>query len=72
MREVVIVEAARTPLGKRNGQLAASHATEMLGAVQGAVIQRAGIDPKEVGQVIGGGLGARDATHAARQAAWPD
>ena len=57
MREVVIVEAARTPLGKRNGQLAASHATEMLGAVQGAVIQRAGIDPKEVGQVIGGCVG---------------
>ena len=57
MREVVIVEAARTPLGKRNGQLAAAHATEMLGAVQGAVIERAGIDPKDVGQVIGGCVG---------------
>lgn len=54
MREVVIVEAARTPLGKRNGQLAAAHATELLGAVQKGVIDRAGIDPKEVGQVIGG------------------
>jgi acetyl-CoA C-acetyltransferase len=57
MREVVIVEAVRTPLGKRNGQLAAAHATELLGAVQKGVIDRAGIDPKEVGQVIGGCVG---------------
>ncbi len=57
MREVVIVEAARTPLGKRKGQLAAAHSIDMLGAVQKAVIDRAGIDAKEVGQVIGGCVG---------------
>jgi len=57
MREVVIVEAARTPLGKRKGQLAATHSIDMLGAVQKAVIDRAGIDAKEVGQVIGGCVG---------------
>ena len=57
MREVVIVEAARTPLGKRKGQMAAAHSIDMLGAVQKAVIDRAGIDAKEVGQVIGGCVG---------------
>ena len=57
MREVVIVEAARTPLGKRKGQMAAAHSIDMLGAVQEAVIQRAGIDAKEVGQVVGGCVG---------------
>lgn len=57
MREVVIVEAARTPLGKRKGQMAAAHSIDMLGAVQKAVIDRAGIDAKEVGQVVGGCVG---------------
>jgi acetyl-CoA C-acetyltransferase len=57
MREVVIVEAARTPLGKRKGELAAMHSIDMLGAVQRAVLERAGIDAKEVGQVIGGCVG---------------
>jgi len=57
MREVVIVEAVRSPLGKRNGALAAMHSIDLLGAVQSAVIQRAGIDAKEIGQVIGGCVG---------------
>ena len=34
MREVVIVEAVRSPLGKRNGALAAMHSIDLLGAVQ--------------------------------------
>ena len=57
MREVVIVEAVRSPLGKRGGELAAMHPTELLGAVQRAAIERAGIDAKEVGQVVGGCVG---------------
>ncbi|MFK7897066.1 MAG: steroid 3-ketoacyl-CoA thiolase [Myxococcota bacterium] len=57
MPEVVIVEAARTPLGKRNGELAAAHSIDLLGAVQSEVISRAGIDPSVVGQVIGGCVG---------------
>jgi acetyl-CoA C-acetyltransferase len=57
MREVVIVEAVRSPLGKRNGALAAMHSIDLLGAVQSEVIRRAGIDAKEVGQVIGGCVG---------------
>jgi acetyl-CoA C-acetyltransferase len=54
MVEAVIVEAVRTPIGKRNGWLAGMHAAELLGAAQAAVIKRAGIDPAIVEQVIGG------------------
>jgi len=48
------VEAVRTPIGKRNGWLSTLHAAEILGAAQLAVVQRAGIDPLLVEQVIGG------------------
>ncbi|MBJ21869.1 MAG: steroid 3-ketoacyl-CoA thiolase [bacterium] len=57
MREVVVVEAVRSPLGKRNGALAAMHSIDLLGLVQSEVIRRAGIDPNEIGQVIGGCVG---------------
>ncbi len=50
----VIVEAVRTPLGKRHGWLAGLHAAELLGAAQKALVDRAGIDPAIVEQVIGG------------------
>ena len=43
--DVVIVEAVRSPLGRRNGGLATVHPADLLGAVQRAVIERAGIDP---------------------------
>ena len=54
MRDVVIVEAARSAVGKRNGALARTHPIDMLGPVQQAVVERAGIDPREIGQVVGG------------------
>jgi len=57
MREVVIVEAVRSPLGKRNGALAAMHSIDLLGLVQSEVIRRAGIEASEIGQVIGGCVG---------------
>ena len=50
----VIVEAVRTPIGKRGGWLAGLHAAELLGAAQAAVVARAGIDPALVEQVAGG------------------
>ena len=50
----VIVEAVRTPLGKRKGWLAGVHPAELLGSVQKEVLRRAGLDPDEVEQVIGG------------------
>jgi acetyl-CoA C-acetyltransferase len=54
MANAVIVEAVRTPIGKRNGGLSSLHATQLLGAAQRAVVERAGIDPRLVEQVIGG------------------
>ncbi len=50
----VIVEAVRTPIGKRNGSLSTLHAAELLGTVLVEVVKRAGIDPREVDQVVGG------------------
>src|SRR4051812_17477766 len=50
----VIVEAVRTPIGRRNGWLAGLHAAEILGAAQKALIERAGLDPALVDQVAGG------------------
>ena len=52
--DIVIVEAARSPLGRRNGGLATVHPVDLLGTVQRAVVERSGIDPALVGQVIGG------------------
>lgn len=54
MAEAVIVEAVRTPIGKRNGWLAGLHAARLLAAAQVGVVTRAGIDPRQVGQIIGG------------------
>ena len=44
--DVVIVEAVRAPVGRRNGGLSGVHSTDLLGAVQSALIERAGIDPR--------------------------
>src|SRR5437763_1968729 len=54
MAEPVIVEAARTPIGKRNGRLAGLHPTELLSAAQIEVVKRAGIEPGQVEQIVGG------------------
>ena len=52
--DVVVVEAARSAIGKRNGSLASTHPVDMLGPLQMEVLRRASVDPAEVGQVIGG------------------
>jgi len=57
MAEVVIVEAVRSPFGKRGGGLSTTHSVELLGSVLRAVVDRSGIDPAEVGQVVGGCVG---------------
>ena len=54
MADAVIVEAVRTPIGKRGGWLAGVHPALALGHVQREVIARAGIDPDEIEQVVGG------------------
>ena len=54
MGNPVIVEATRSPIGKRGGWLSGLHATELLGAVQKALVDKSGIEAGEVEQVIGG------------------
>jgi acetyl-CoA C-acetyltransferase len=54
MGNPVIIDAVRTPLGKRNGGLAGVHPGELLGHVQVEVLKRAGVDPELVEQVVGG------------------
>ncbi len=56
-REVVIVEAARTPIGRghaEKGYFKSVHPTELLGATYTAVLERSGIAPSEVENVIAG------------------
>ncbi|WP_193611475.1 steroid 3-ketoacyl-CoA thiolase [Nocardioides lijunqiniae] len=50
----VIVDAVRTPLGKRRGWLAGVHPAVLLGFAQAEVLRRAGIDSELVDQVVGG------------------
>ena len=54
MARPVIVEAVRTPIGKRNGWLSGFHAAEILATAQVEVVKRAGIDPADVEQIVGG------------------
>jgi acetyl-CoA C-acetyltransferase len=53
-RTPVVVAAVRTPIGRRGGGLAGLKAVELLRHVQLEVIDRAGIEPGEVEQIIGG------------------
>jgi acetyl-CoA C-acetyltransferase len=53
-RSVVIVDALRTPIGRRGGGLSSLHPAEVLARVQKGLIDRSGIDPADVGQVVGG------------------
>jgi len=50
----VIVEAVRTPIGRRRGALAGLHPAEILGHVQAAVVERVGLNPFDVEQIAGG------------------
>ena len=54
MSNVVIVDAVRTPIGKRGGGLSTMHPAEVLSTVLSSIVERTGIDPAEVGQVVGG------------------
>jgi acetyl-CoA C-acetyltransferase len=57
MHEAVIVEALRTPIARgkmARGELSGIHPVKLLGQVQRAVVDKAGIEPADVGQVVGG------------------
>jgi acetyl-CoA C-acetyltransferase len=54
MNDVVIVAAVRSPIGRRKGGLSGLHPADLLGTVQRAAVERAGVDPAAIGQIIGG------------------
>lgn len=54
MRDAVIVEAVRTPTGKRGGGLSGIHSADLSAHVLRALVERTGIDPAVVDDVIWG------------------
>jgi acetyl-CoA acyltransferase len=78
MRDAVIVEAVRTPVGKRNGALSEVQPTDLSAHVLTALAQRAGIDPGVVEDVVWGcvaqvGEQSLDiARNAVLAAGWPE
>ena len=54
MSEVVIIDAVRTPIGRRNGGLGSVHPADLLAGVLAELVSRSGIDPDEVDQLVGG------------------
>src|SRR5512136_2359750 len=77
LREVVIVGAARTPIGSFLGSLAAVPAPRLGAAAIRAALQRAGVDPAKVDEVIMGNVlqaaeGQAPARQASRFAGLPD
>ncbi|MER3421360.1 MAG: steroid 3-ketoacyl-CoA thiolase [Chloroflexota bacterium] len=77
MREVVIVEAVRTPMGKRNGSLAGVHPVLLGALVLKELVNRTGIDPSLIEDVTFGCVSqvGEQAANVARQcvltAGWP-
>ncbi|OBH15891.1 acetyl-CoA C-acyltransferase [Mycolicibacter terrae] len=78
MAEAVIVEAVRSPIGKRNGGLSGVHPAELSAQVLNGLVGRAGVDPALVDDVIWGcvmqaGEQALDIGRTALLAAgWPE
>ena len=54
MREIVIVEAVRTAVGKRNGGLSGMHAADLSAVVLNELLERTGVGPEIVDDVIWG------------------
>ena len=77
-REAVVVEAVRTPVGKRNGGLSTAHAADLSADVLRALAHRTGIDPAVVDDVIWGCVGqvgdqsANVGRYAVLAAGWPE
>jgi acetyl-CoA acyltransferase len=78
MRDAVIVEAVRSPLGKRNGALAGVHPADLSAHVLNALVLRTGIDPGLVDDVVWGCVQGVDeqsaciARTAVLSAGWPE
>ncbi|GAB2781541.1 acetyl-CoA C-acetyltransferase [Hymenobacter luteus] len=77
IKEVVIVAAVRTPIGSFGGSLASLSATELGAIALKGALEKAGVEGKEVDQVIMGNvisanLGQAPARQAAKKAGLPD
>ena len=78
MRDAVIVEAVRTPVGKRNGGLSGVHPVDLSALVLEAVVERTGLDPALVDDVIWGCVSQvgeqtfNVGRHAVLSAGWPE
>ncbi|RBY79889.1 acetyl-CoA C-acetyltransferase [Geodermatophilus sp. TF02-6] len=78
MRDAIIVEAVRTPVGKRNGGLSGIHPTDLSAHVLESLVARAGLDPVHVDDVVWGcvsqvGEQTYDiARNAVLAAGWPE
>jgi acetyl-CoA acetyltransferase family protein len=78
MRDALIVDAVRSPIGKRNGTLASLRADELAGQVLNGLVERNGLDPAEVEDVQMGCVsqvgeqGWNIARMSALVAGWPD
>jgi len=78
MTNAVIIDAVRTPLGKRNGRLKDWHPVDLAAEVLNALVQRTGIDPGIVDDVVMGCVmqvgeqGVNVARNAVLAAGWPE
>jgi len=77
MEDIVIVGAARTPIGKFGGAIASVPAAKLGAHIIGAVLARSGVKPEQVsevvmGQVLAAGVGQNPARQAAIWAGLPD
>ncbi|MBX4308995.1 acetyl-CoA C-acetyltransferase, partial [Mycobacterium tuberculosis] len=62
-REAYVIDAVRTPAGKRGGSLSGQHPADLAAHVIRAVVERTGTDPEVVADVIFGCVAA-SARHA--------
>ncbi|MFF0011513.1 thiolase family protein [Streptomyces sp. NPDC005374] len=78
MRDAVVVDAVRTPIGKRNGSLASVHAADLSAEVLRALERRTGMDPGAVDDVVWGCVtqigdqSSNIARFAVLAAGWPE
>ena len=78
MRNAVIVDAVRTPIGKRKGSLSEVHAADLSAQVLTALAERTGIDPSTVDDVMWGCVtqigdqSSNIARFAVLAAGWPE
>ena len=78
MNTAVIVDAIRTPLGKRNGKLKAWHPVDLVAEVMAAMVERNGFDPGLIDDVVMGCVmqvgeqSTNIARNAVLAAGWPE